>query len=95
MQGRDFSPLYLASSAPEWRTEYFYEHGRIGKVIPPSEALVQPGWKYMYWPEAQLEQLFDLQTDPHEEKDLARDPQHAAKLKEMAARFAELKKAAL
>jgi len=94
MQGRDISPLYLAKDKPAWRTEFFYEHGPIGKVIPPSEALVRKDWKYMYWPEANYEQLFDLAADPREENDLARAPKHAARLAEMRARFAELKAAA-
>lgn len=96
MQGRDLSPLYLADAAPAWRTEYFYEHGTIGnkEKIPSSEALVRGDWKYMYWPEYDYHQLFDLTADPREEADLAKDPKHAAKLAEMKARFAELKAAA-
>ena len=41
-----------------------------------------------------IKQLFDLTADPQEENDLARNPQHAARLAEMRARFAELKAAA-
>jgi arylsulfatase len=96
MQGRDFSPLYLAAQKPAWRTEFFYEHAvvKAKDVIPASEALVRKDWKYMLWPDFDYEQLFDLRADPLEEKDLARDPAHAAKLAEMRARFAELKTAA-
>jgi len=94
IQGRDLSPLWLAPARPAWRTEFFYEHGPIGKAIPPSEALVREDWKYMFWPEAAAEQLFHLEADPREENDLARDPAHAARLAEMRARFAELKAAA-
>lgn len=96
MQGRDMAPLYLAETPPEWRSEFFYEHGPIGKngMIPPSEALVRKDWKYMYWPDAKYEQLFDLTTDPNEETDLARNPKHEKKLNEMRTRFAELKAAA-
>jgi arylsulfatase len=95
MQGRDIAPLYLAEKAPDWRTEFFYEHGPIGKgIIPPSEALVRKDWKYFYWPEAKYEQLFDMTADPSEENDLAREPKHAEKLAEMRKRFAELKAAA-
>ncbi len=94
MQGRDFAPLYLAEEKPEWRTEFFYEHGPIGKNIPPSEALVQREWKYMFWPEAKYEQLFDLTADPREESDLARNAEHADRLAAMRSRFNELKAAA-
>ena len=95
MQGRDVAPLYLAEKPPAWRSEFFYEHApAAGGRIPPSEALVRKDWKYMYWPEAKYEQLFNLTADPREENDLARDVKHAAKLDEMRKQFAELKAAA-
>ncbi len=98
MQGRDFAPLYLSidgtAERSAWRSEFFYEHGPIGRNIPPSEALVRKDWKYMFWPEANYEQLFDLTTDAREELDLARDAMHAARLAAMRVRFAELKAAA-
>lgn len=94
MQGRDIAPLYLAKEKPDWRTEFFYEHAALKKIIPASEALVRKDWKYMLWPDHNFEQLFDLTADPREENDLARDPAQAVRLAEMRARFAELKSAA-
>jgi arylsulfatase len=92
MQGRDFAPLYLAASSPEWRSEFFYEHAEVAKGrIPPSEALVRRDWKYMFWPDHNYEQLFDLTVDRQEENDLARDAQHAARLTEMRSQFTKLK----
>lgn len=96
MQGQDIAPLYLSKEKPNWRSEFFYEHPTLRNkdFIPASEALVRKDWKYMYWPEDDLEQLFDLQADPREENDLAGDPAHAPKLVEMRKRFQELKEAA-
>lgn len=96
MQGRDVAPLYLSAGKPAWRDEFFYEHATIGSVerIPSSEALVRKDWKYFYWPDFKLEQLFHVAADPFEENDLAGDPEQAARLAEMRARFAELKAAA-
>ena len=96
MQGRDIAPLYLAEDKPEWRTEFFYEHPTLKNAdfIPASEALVRKDWKYFYWPEQKVEQLFDLKADPREENDLAGDPAQAGRLAEMRERFAELKAAA-
>ena len=96
MQGQDIAPLYLSNDQPKWRTEFFYEHPtlRSKDFIPASEALVRKEWKYMYWPEDDVEQLFDLQADPREENDLAGDPAHAKKLTEMRERFRELKEEA-
>ncbi len=96
MQGRDMAPLYTSATPPEWRKEFFYEHATLRNkdFIPASEALVRKEWKYLYWPEHDYEQLFDLKADPIEEHDLARNPKHAEKLKEMRTRFAKLKVAA-
>jgi arylsulfatase len=95
MQGRDFAPLYLSaeSPAPAWREEFFYEHASVGSVerIPSSEALVRKDWKYFYWPDFKLEQLFHVEADPFEETDLAKDPEQASRLTEMRRRFADLK----
>jgi arylsulfatase len=96
MQGADLAPLYLAPEKPAWRTEFFYEHPTFNRVdfIPASEALVRKDWKYFYWPEHKVEQLFHLEIDPFEQNDLAGDPAHAARLAEMRETFAKLKAAA-
>jgi arylsulfatase len=96
MQGRDLAPLYTGDAKPAWRDEFFYEHPTFNRVdfIPASEALVRKDWKYFYWPEHKVEQLFDLANDPGEQNDLANDPAHAERLAAMRARFAELKAAA-
>ena len=96
MQGRDLAPLYLAASKPAWRTEFFYEHAVIRNTnfIPSSEALVRKDWKYFYWPDFNVEQLFDLRADPQEERDLIADPSQKECLAEMRRRFQELKAAA-
>lgn len=93
MQGSDLAPLYLAAEKPAWRTEFFYEHPTLKNAgfIPASEALVRKDWKYFYWPEQKVEQLFDLTNDPHEQNDLVNDPAQAGRLAEMRARFTELK----
>ncbi len=96
MQGSDLAPLYLAKNKPEWRTEFFYEHATIKNIsfIPSSQALVRKDWKYFYWPDFKTAQLFDLQTDPIEERDLIADPAQKERLAEMRSRFEALKSAA-
>ena len=96
MQGRDIAPLYLAKEKPQWRQEFFYEHPtlRDASFIPASEALIRKDFKYFYWPEQKVEQLFDLKADPREENDLVNDPSQKARLAEMRTRFHQLKKAA-
>lgn len=96
VQGRDLAPLYLDRSPPEWRTDYFYEHATIDRIdfIPSSEALVSRERKYLWWPDFDYEQLFDLTTDLHEQCDLARDPAQAELMAGLRRRFAEVKSAA-
>ncbi len=79
----------------EWRQEFVYEHPKLMDdpySIPASEALVRKDWKYVEWPDFGVTQLFDLQHDPYELKDVSSDPQLAALLLEMRARHAELKR---
>lgn len=95
MQGQDISALYTHQT-DEWRQDFFYEHPtyRDASFIPASEALVEKDWKYFYWPEQGVEQLFCLADDPREEHDLADDPAQSDRLERMRRRFAELKAAA-
>ena len=97
MQGQDLAPLYLAEKKPAWRQEFFYEFSAFGgniHRIPSSQALVRKDWKYFYWPDFQVEQLFHITEDPREENDLAKDPAQAERMAEMRARMAELREAA-
>ena len=95
MQGRDYSPLYreTAKLSPAWRDEFFYEHAIITSKerIPASEALVRRDSKYLLYPDYNYEELFDLKSDPLEQKNLIADPARKEQLAEMRTRFAELK----
>jgi len=86
MQGMDLQPL-LRDATAKGREHWYYEHvytpddGR--RPIPKSEGVRTERWKYIRYIETSppLEQLFDLAADPHEEKDLARDPAQAGRLR--------------
>lgn len=96
MQGRNLTPLYLDARPPAWRTEFYYEHATIKdrNFIPASEALVRADSKYLFWPDFNFEELFDLKVDPAETVNLAADPASGSRLAEMRGRFLALKAAA-
>jgi arylsulfatase A-like enzyme len=81
MQGRDLSPLYLSAGAPDWRDEFFYEHPTVTSKnrIPSSQGVIRRDWKYIEWPEWDFQQLFDLQHDPGEIRNLAGQPAQASR----------------
>lgn len=85
VQGRDLSPLYLQEVPPRWREEFFYEHPTITSRdrIPASQGVIRRDWKYVYWPEFEYEQLFNLDDDPDELRNRAADQAHADALGRM------------
>jgi arylsulfatase A-like enzyme len=91
VQGHDLSPLYLSGTPPAWRDEFFYEHPTITSRdrIPSSQGVIRRDWKYVYWPEFEYEQLFDLNADAEEFRNLADDPRSSARLATMRQRLSE------
>ncbi len=87
--GRSLRPL-LTGRASTWRTDFFYEHhfGYKGQ-IPRCEGLRTDRWKYVTYFEVPgpAEQLYDLQADPREEKNLASDPSAAETLASIRLRY--------
>jgi len=61
--------------------------------VPASEALVRKDYKYFYWPDYKVEQLFNIKNDPYEQHDIvsSNETEHQTILNEMKNRFIELK----
>jgi arylsulfatase A-like enzyme len=98
MQGRSLVPLLGHDRPPsDWRTDFLYEHHFFGSVaIPAVEGVRAKDWSYMRWVDANplVEELYDLRTDPLEEKNLAGDPAAVHQLDAMRSRWAVLKEQA-
>lgn len=92
MQGRSLAPL-LANKPTKWRQsflyEYFQEAGR--PVIPTTLAVRTKNWKYARFPEIEdIEELYNVETDPHEIHNLVTEPAAQEKLAELRKELARL-----
>jgi arylsulfatase A-like enzyme len=89
MQGRSLKPLLLGETPANWRKEFFYEHHSVARIIPPSEAVRTERWKYIRWIKSEplVEELYDLQTDPLEERNLIADKACAEELQKLKTRW--------
>lgn len=76
MQGRSLRPLVFGKNAA-WRDEWFFEHRLFWPGIPVSEGVRRARWKYVRYIFEQpvYEQLFDLEADPYEERDVLHTPE--------------------
>jgi arylsulfatase A-like enzyme len=82
MQGRSLKALLNANPVPDWRDAFFCEHHFGPKILPPSEGVRTKEWSYLRWlpPNPVSEEIYDLHSDPLEERNLAGTPAAAAKL---------------
>jgi len=96
MQGRSWRPLLEGKPAPDWRTaffyEYFFERGYAG--IPTVTAVRTDTAKLIKYPgHDEWTELFDLQKDPYEIKNLYYDAGSATLRQEMESRYTAESKA--
>ncbi len=92
MQGIDMVTLARGNGPSPERQDFFYEHTFMGSPgIPKVEGVVGREMKYMKFIEHDYEELYDLNTDRLEAKNLVNDPAWTEVLREMRARYEVLK----
>ena len=79
MQGKSWKPLLAGDSATDWRKSYFYSYFREGRSPTPTVTAVRTETaKLIRYPgHDDWTEMFDLQSDPYETKNLFADAAHA------------------
>lgn len=90
MQGYSARPLFEGEPT-EWREAFFYEYYTdLVHAIPTMKALRGERFKLIQYPEIDdIDELYDLENDPNEMRNLAENPEYAAVHREMTQRLAE------
>jgi arylsulfatase A-like enzyme len=91
VQGKSLVPIINGENPRDWRSEFFYEHHSFADRIPRSEGVRTERYKYLNYLDSnpRFEELYDLETDPGEERNLANDPDYSDLLREMRAKWEE------
>lgn len=94
MQGRSFLPILRGHTPADWRTSMYYRYYHY-----PQDHRVQPHYgvrtrqhKLIYFSKIDQWELFDLEKDSHELKNVYADPSYAGVVQRLKAEMARLKK---
>jgi choline-sulfatase len=82
MRGRSLRPLLEGDSGP-WRDFVVAETSVTGRMVRTRN------YKYIAYKDDPVDQLFDMQSDPWETRNLASDPAHAGSVREHRRLLAE------
>jgi arylsulfatase A-like enzyme len=94
VQGRSFLPLLRGETPRDWRTAMYYRyyHYPQDHRVQPHYGICTARYKLIFFNKIGQWELFDLEQDPHELKNLYNDPAHAATVKQLKEELYRLKK---
>ncbi len=101
IHGRSWRHL-VQGNDPGWRTSWFYEYNyeKQFPYTPNVRGVRTDRWKYMRYPhgdggpDRHLAELYDLQNDPEERRNLIRNPRYADQLESLKLELAQCQRAA-
>ena len=94
MQGRSFLPLLRGQKPKDWRTSMYYRYYHYPQHhrVQPHYGVRTVRYKLIFFNKIKQWELFDLQKDPHELKNVYADPAYADTVKTLKAELYRLKK---
>lgn len=99
--GRSWASLVHNGADPQWRTAWFYEYNyeKQFPYTPNVRGIRTDRWKYMHYPhgphtdsqpDEHLAELYDLQSDPDENRNLIKDSAQAGNIAALQKQLADL-----
>ena len=92
MQGASMLPLLEGDDGASWRDSIYYEYFEQGiHNVQPHYGVRTDRWKLIHFPAGDEWELYDLQTDPDELRNLAPDPEQAERIATLQSELVRLR----
>ena len=94
MQGRSWLSVAQGKRVSDWRKDFLYEYFEFpaAHCVRKHRGVRTGRWKLIHWDYPEAWELYDLASDPGEDRNLAGQPQYAAQEARLRNRLAELRR---
>ncbi|MDP6839138.1 MAG: sulfatase [Planctomycetota bacterium] len=94
LDGVSLLPLLRGAEPKAWRASIYYEYFEEGiHNVPPHYGVRTQRWKLIHYPKSDEWELFDLALDPEEVDNLAGQPEHHERERQLGDELARLRRA--